>query len=249
MSRTASGGKAGKTSTVSPTVSAEIGKELAARGIAYLRAPVSGNPTAAEAGKLTAMVSGPKEAFEVTFCDRNTGRVNLRISSMETTGNLRRAARPRPCRGGSGPDALKAPIMTRVCRFGWAGISGMAAFPTLLNRDWSHPSIRTRWRMPLRDLILPLREGIPRSWFRSSRTDRIPLYSSRCTARTPSTSLPRSRSANSSVRHSLRTNPREKSALLAPSMMPPNMGRHQEPVPENVQNVTGVTPAQATSAI
>src|SRR6202023_1747049 len=54
-----------ETSTVSPTVSAEIAEELAARGIAYLRAPVSGNPIAAEAGKLTAMVSGPKEAFEV----------------------------------------------------------------------------------------------------------------------------------------------------------------------------------------
>jgi 3-hydroxyisobutyrate dehydrogenase-like beta-hydroxyacid dehydrogenase len=59
------GGVLVETSTVSPTVSAEIGKELAAHGIAYLRAPVSGNPIAAEAGKLTAMVSGPKEAFEV----------------------------------------------------------------------------------------------------------------------------------------------------------------------------------------
>ena len=59
------GGALVETSTVSPTVSAEIGKELAAHGIAYLRAPVSGNPIAAEAGKLTAMVSGPKEAFEV----------------------------------------------------------------------------------------------------------------------------------------------------------------------------------------
>jgi len=59
------GGLLVETSTVSPTVSAEIGKELAAHGIAYLRAPVSGNPIAAEAGKLTAMVSGPKEAFEV----------------------------------------------------------------------------------------------------------------------------------------------------------------------------------------
>ena len=59
------GGVLVETSTVSPTVSAEIGKELAAHGIVYLRAPVSGNPIAAEAGKLTAMVSGPKEAFEV----------------------------------------------------------------------------------------------------------------------------------------------------------------------------------------
>ena len=54
-----------ETSTVSPAVSAEIGQKLAEDGIAYLRAPVSGNPIAAEAGKLTAMVSGPKEAFEV----------------------------------------------------------------------------------------------------------------------------------------------------------------------------------------
>jgi 3-hydroxyisobutyrate dehydrogenase-like beta-hydroxyacid dehydrogenase len=58
------GGLLVETSTVSPTVSAEIGKKLAEHGIAYLRAPVSGNPIAAEAGNLTAMVSGPKEAFE-----------------------------------------------------------------------------------------------------------------------------------------------------------------------------------------
>jgi 3-hydroxyisobutyrate dehydrogenase-like beta-hydroxyacid dehydrogenase len=59
------GGVLVETSTVSPTVSAEIGRELATRGVAYLRAPVSGNPIAAEAGKLTAMVSGPEETFEV----------------------------------------------------------------------------------------------------------------------------------------------------------------------------------------
>jgi 3-hydroxyisobutyrate dehydrogenase-like beta-hydroxyacid dehydrogenase len=59
------GGVLVETSTVSPVVSAEIAKELAEHRIAYLRAPVSGNPIAAEAGKLTAMVSGPKEAFEV----------------------------------------------------------------------------------------------------------------------------------------------------------------------------------------
>src|SRR3984957_17426717 len=59
------GGVLVETSTVSPTVSAEISKELEAQGFAYLRAPVSGNPIAAEAGKLTAMVSGPKESFEV----------------------------------------------------------------------------------------------------------------------------------------------------------------------------------------
>jgi 3-hydroxyisobutyrate dehydrogenase-like beta-hydroxyacid dehydrogenase len=59
------GGVLVETSTVSPNASCEIGKQLTARGIAYLRAPVSGNPIAAEAGKLTAMVSGPTKSFEV----------------------------------------------------------------------------------------------------------------------------------------------------------------------------------------
>jgi 3-hydroxyisobutyrate dehydrogenase-like beta-hydroxyacid dehydrogenase len=59
------GGTLVETSTVSATVSAEIGEQLAAQEITYLRAPVSGNPIAAEAGKLTAMVSGPKHAFEL----------------------------------------------------------------------------------------------------------------------------------------------------------------------------------------
>jgi 3-hydroxyisobutyrate dehydrogenase-like beta-hydroxyacid dehydrogenase len=59
------GGVLVETSTVSPAISAEVAKELAERRIAYLRGPVSGNPIAAEAGNLTAIVSGPKEAFEV----------------------------------------------------------------------------------------------------------------------------------------------------------------------------------------
>ena len=59
------GGAFVETSTVSPTLSAGIAKELATQGIVYLRAPVSGNPIAAEAGRLTAMVSGPKDAFEL----------------------------------------------------------------------------------------------------------------------------------------------------------------------------------------
>ena len=59
------GGTFVETSTVSSTVSAEIGEEFAAQEITYLRAPVSGNPIGAEAGKLTAMISGPKDAFKV----------------------------------------------------------------------------------------------------------------------------------------------------------------------------------------
>lgn len=52
-----------ETSTVSPEASAAIAAGLAGRGLAYLRSPVSGNPVLAEAGTLTALVSGPREAF------------------------------------------------------------------------------------------------------------------------------------------------------------------------------------------
>jgi 3-hydroxyisobutyrate dehydrogenase-like beta-hydroxyacid dehydrogenase len=49
-------------STVSPAISAEIANHLA--GITYLRSPVSGSTGMAEAGTLTALVSGPKRAFD-----------------------------------------------------------------------------------------------------------------------------------------------------------------------------------------
>ena len=51
------------TSTVSAEVSSEIAAAALARGIAYLRMPVSGNSNSAEKGQLTALVSGPPEAW------------------------------------------------------------------------------------------------------------------------------------------------------------------------------------------
>lgn len=51
-------------STVSPSASAEVAKALAANSINFLRAPVSGSTGMAEAGTLTAMVSGPQTAFD-----------------------------------------------------------------------------------------------------------------------------------------------------------------------------------------
>ncbi len=50
-------------STVSPEVSARIATHLD-KSTAYLRAPVSGSTALAEAGTLTALVSGPKAAFD-----------------------------------------------------------------------------------------------------------------------------------------------------------------------------------------
>jgi 3-hydroxyisobutyrate dehydrogenase-like beta-hydroxyacid dehydrogenase len=51
------------TSTVSPQASARVAEALAPTGGAYLRAPVSGSTATAAQGALTALVSGPAEAF------------------------------------------------------------------------------------------------------------------------------------------------------------------------------------------
>jgi 3-hydroxyisobutyrate dehydrogenase len=51
-------------STVSPEASAKVRAETEARGVALLAAPVSGNPSVVDAGKLTVVASGPKDAWE-----------------------------------------------------------------------------------------------------------------------------------------------------------------------------------------
>jgi 3-hydroxyisobutyrate dehydrogenase len=52
-------------STVSPQASARVREEAAARGTALLAAPVMGNPNVVKAGKMTAAVSGPRDAFDL----------------------------------------------------------------------------------------------------------------------------------------------------------------------------------------
>jgi 3-hydroxyisobutyrate dehydrogenase-like beta-hydroxyacid dehydrogenase len=51
-------------STVSPEASADVAAAAGARGVAYLRAPVSGSTALAETGSLTVLVSGPKDSYE-----------------------------------------------------------------------------------------------------------------------------------------------------------------------------------------
>ena len=50
-------------STVSPEASARVAEVLSPIGCAYLRAPVSGSTATAMQGALTALVSGPADAF------------------------------------------------------------------------------------------------------------------------------------------------------------------------------------------
>ena len=60
--------KAGSTfidiSTVSPAASAVTSEKLGALQISYLRSPVSGSTVMAQAGTLTAIISGPKSKFD-----------------------------------------------------------------------------------------------------------------------------------------------------------------------------------------
>jgi 3-hydroxyisobutyrate dehydrogenase-like beta-hydroxyacid dehydrogenase len=53
-----------ETSTVSAEASGEVDAAASARGIAYLRAPVSGNASIVHTGALTCFVSGPRDVFE-----------------------------------------------------------------------------------------------------------------------------------------------------------------------------------------
>ncbi len=51
-------------STVSPAASKQVADALAARGIDYLRAPVSGSIALAKAGTLSVMASGPRAVYD-----------------------------------------------------------------------------------------------------------------------------------------------------------------------------------------
>jgi 3-hydroxyisobutyrate dehydrogenase len=51
-------------SSIGAQESAEIREKLAARNVAFLAAPVSGNGKCVKAGKLSAAVSGPREAYD-----------------------------------------------------------------------------------------------------------------------------------------------------------------------------------------
>jgi 3-hydroxyisobutyrate dehydrogenase len=51
--------------TIDPGTSGRLRDEAAARGVSLLAAPVSGNPKVVRSGKLTTVVSGPREAFDL----------------------------------------------------------------------------------------------------------------------------------------------------------------------------------------
>jgi 3-hydroxyisobutyrate dehydrogenase-like beta-hydroxyacid dehydrogenase len=64
IAATAAGSVLIETSTVSVEASAEVDAAAQARGVLYLRAPVSGNASIVHTGALSCFVSGPRNAYE-----------------------------------------------------------------------------------------------------------------------------------------------------------------------------------------
>jgi 3-hydroxyisobutyrate dehydrogenase-like beta-hydroxyacid dehydrogenase len=64
LNKLASGAILIETSTVSAEISTQVGVAAEAKGVAYLRTPVSGNAAIAHTGALTCFVSGPRDAFD-----------------------------------------------------------------------------------------------------------------------------------------------------------------------------------------
>ncbi|GAA4511348.1 MULTISPECIES: NAD(P)-dependent oxidoreductase [Nonomuraea] len=72
-------------STVSVESSAEVRRACAAKGVAYLAAPVSGNPKVARAGALSLVVSGPRETYDqVAHLLRSLGRSVTYVGEGDT---------------------------------------------------------------------------------------------------------------------------------------------------------------------
>jgi 3-hydroxyisobutyrate dehydrogenase-like beta-hydroxyacid dehydrogenase len=83
------------TSTISPSLSTRLAEMHYSQGCSYLAAPVLGNPTAAQAVKLTTFVAGHPEAIERcnrlfnSYCQKviNVGKEHARANSLKLSAN------------------------------------------------------------------------------------------------------------------------------------------------------------------
>ena len=83
------------TSTISPSFSTRLAEMHYSHGCSYLAAPVLGNPTAAQAAKLTTFVAGHPEIIErcnrlfKSYCQKviNVGKEHARANSLKLSAN------------------------------------------------------------------------------------------------------------------------------------------------------------------
>ncbi|MFN8523345.1 MAG: NAD(P)-dependent oxidoreductase [Chloroflexota bacterium] len=88
----ASGGKAGQVwidhSTVAPATNNRCAEAAAAKGAAFLDAPISGGPARATDGSLTVMVGGAQETFEKALPLLQAMGQNIKLCGGQTTGTI-----------------------------------------------------------------------------------------------------------------------------------------------------------------
>ncbi|HEV7665661.1 MAG TPA: NAD(P)-dependent oxidoreductase [Chloroflexota bacterium] len=75
-------------STVSPGLNRSCAEQLAARGAAFLDAPVSGGPAGAQAGSLTVMVGGDQTVFERALPVLQTFGKNIKLCGPVGSGQV-----------------------------------------------------------------------------------------------------------------------------------------------------------------
>ena len=100
-----------ETSTVSPDASAEVAQACEARGIAYLRLPISGSSALAETGMVSCFASGPRGAFDASSLCCRASPVRRPISARR--GGALRQARHQPDDRGERRDAGGMPRARR----------------------------------------------------------------------------------------------------------------------------------------
>jgi 3-hydroxyisobutyrate dehydrogenase-like beta-hydroxyacid dehydrogenase len=142
-------------STISPTVSQEIGQAFAAKGAHFLDAPCTGSKPGAEKATLTFMIGGDKAAFEQAkphfeimgklfyYCGGPGRGLQAKLTQNLILGNLYQAfaeGMVLAVKGGVAPDLMLEILDNSAAK------SGLIAFkaPFVLSRDFS-TYFSTKW--------------------------------------------------------------------------------------------------------
>ena len=142
-------------STVAPSESKAMAKELAALGIDFLDAPCTGSKGGAESGSLTFMVGGDKGVFERTkplfepmgkqfyYCGASGQGLHAKLSQNMILGNLLQAFNESfvlSTKAGVSPELMLEIIENSAAKSGLISLKA----PLVFKRDWD-PRFSVKW--------------------------------------------------------------------------------------------------------
>jgi 3-hydroxyisobutyrate dehydrogenase/2-hydroxy-3-oxopropionate reductase len=142
-------------STISPSESKAMAKELAEKGIDFLDAPCTGSKGGAEGGTLTFMVGGDKTAFERAkpwfepmgkqfyYCGSNGQGLHAKLSQNMILGNLLQAFNESfvlSTKAGVPPELMLEIIENSAAKSGLVSLKA----PLVFKRDWD-PRFSVKW--------------------------------------------------------------------------------------------------------